>query len=328
MKLYLVVIVLLHPCAISFAIEPPSAVALLRGVELVRTAEDSVTAKVDYGYSTNAGVTEISFEIAQDGDRRRFEVTNAEGKSNVVVIKDGDEFLGYRRKPQEDVQIYDLQRAKGVRGDRCFDPRAIGLTDILFVDTTVSDCLRYREHENPRVVGEETINGVSVWKVTTRRDASGSISEYWIEEPSFRLHRRTVQTTGMSVDIRSEFDSADSLTPFPSVVHATRTVGSRTDKTIFKIRELKVGVDVDPKLFTLASMNLPIDTPAVDYQLSKRIGYWNGEGLSEHPVGGQVAELAAPNAVQNWVPRLLLIALSTILIFAIVRWKMRRDEKA
>lgn len=50
------------------------------------------------------------------------------------------------------------------------------------------------------------------------------------------------------------------------------------------IKDFEIGAESEPDRFTLKGMEVPVNTPVVDYRIRKRIGYWDGEGLSEWPV--------------------------------------------
>ncbi len=306
--------------------EPPSALALLRGVESTRTQHNSVKAALEVRYISPPPAPTIDCLVEMDVPKLRFEFTALAGDvSDQVILRDGDEFHGYRRKKAEDVQVYDLQRAVGARGDIAFDPRILGLSDLMSCDTTVRDCLWYEDHESLEVVGQESFHGVNIWKVKASR--RGTTAEFWIEEPSFRVHRKIVETPYMRIVVDSEFDSGEEQSPFPSRVTTQRVykkdeLKDRNEERIYIVKSFDTDAKIPPERFTLKAMDLPFNTPVVDYRISRIVGYWDGEGLAEKPVylGERPAELSAPESQGN--DRLLLISINllVLLVLIVVIW--------
>ncbi len=310
--------------------EYPSPVALLRGVEVARTQSPSLKATLEIQYILPPPATTIECVVELDGDKRRFEVFTGKVPGQ-VIIRDGDEFHGFVRKKNEDVHIYDLQRALGVRGDVAFDPRVLGLDDLVPCNVTVKDCLWYHKSKKLEVVGQESLHGIKTWRVRATRD--DVTSDYWIEEPSFRVHRRTLTRHGTKIEIESEFDSNPPLSPFPSRVIAKRTDPARKHEVIYIVKSFDVGVRIPPDRFTLKSMDLPINTPVVDYRISRIVGYWDGEGLSKEPVyRGQ--QPSAPRSTPPTPParnRFLLIAINVFVLLVsitvlLLRWRRRSTQ--
>ncbi|MGO8747233.1 MAG: hypothetical protein ACLQNE_14700 [Thermoguttaceae bacterium] len=240
---------------------------------------------------------------------------------------DSEEFFRFYRKEYESVYVYDLRLAVGSKGVLCFDPRILGLSDLMSADETVRMDLRY-EFVKFDVVGREQIDGVSAWRVKgTASGANAAEENFWIEEPSFRVHRSTARMTGIDIDIRSEYDPRDPCSPLPKRVHIMRLEPNRPES--YRIRERKVEVIslewnavIPPERFTLKSMNLPKNTPVDDDRIQRRLGYWNGEGLSEYPVF-DVGPAAEPlggfqGGVHRWVAvvsGILLLAVIILLAF-------------
>ena len=168
---------------------------------------------------------------------------------------------GFAGGPREDLHLYDLERAAGTRGDLAFDPRVLGLSDTLSCGLSVQDCLWSQEPESVANLGSERINGVNVWRVRARRGEE-KYSDYWIEEPSFRVHRRTTVAPGRMISVTSEFDGSDSNSPFPTKVVAKREGASAFDQEQL-VRDFETDVLIAPERFTIAAMDLPVNTPVV-----------------------------------------------------------------
>lgn len=317
----------------TLAEEPPSALALLRGVESTRTQYKTIKAALEARYISPPPAPTIDCLVEMDVPKLRFEFTVLAGDiPGQVILRDGDEFHGYRRKEAEDVQVYDLQRAVGVRGDIAFDPRILGLSDLMTCDTTVKDCLWIEDHESLEVVDQESLHGVNTWKVKASR--RGATAEFWIEEPSFRVHRKIVETPFMRIVIDSEFDSDKEQSSFPSRVttqrvHKKDELKDRNEERIYIVKSFDTDADIPLERFTLKAMDLPFNTPVVDYRISRIVGYWDGEGLSEKPVylGERPSELSEPKSQGN--DRLLLIAINllVLLVLIVVIW-MRKTRGA
>ena len=68
-------------------------------------------------------------------------------------------------------------------------------------------------------------------------------------------------------------------------------------------------------------MDIPVNTAVVDYRIQRRIGYWDGQGLSENPVPGGI-----PLAATSTRRPLLLIAVNVGVVLAVLLaiWYRRR----
>lgn len=319
---------LLMPADGLGADEPPSAMALVRGVEASRTRHDSLKATLEIRYLLPAPAKTINCLVEMDGAKRRFEVFAGEVPGQ-VIIRDGDEFHGYRRVKHADVDVYDTERATGVRGDVAFDPRILGLSDTMSCDLDIKTCLWYEKSDSIDVVGQETLNGVDVWRVRAKR--GNSTAEFWIEEPSFRVHRKTVETPYMRIELDSEFDEGVSPSPFPSRVIAKRTF-KQSDHTgidrTYIVKSFDFGAVIPAERFTLTTIDLPMNTMINDYRISRIVGYWNGEGISKNPVyKGERPSLEAIEPPEGSGRRWVFI-LSGILILVVIVLLVRRYQGA
>lgn len=305
--------------------QDPSPLALLHGVEAARTRHSSVSVVLTIHNVSPDPVRKLECLVELDGDMRRFEVFEGEIPGQ-VTIRDGDEFRAYQRKAHADVQIYGVERALRTRGDLAFDPRVLGLSDLMSCDICVKDCLWYEDSEVLEVVGLEKIGDIDVWRVKAVRH--GNTTEYWIEEPLFRVHRKKTVMDFARIEIHSEFDADDSQSPYPSRVTAVRTYTDERPKceTMFVVKAFDVDVSVPPDRFTLKSMDLPVNTPVIDYRIDRRIGYWDGEGLSERLTRGEVnpVEFTPAERGRRWL-LFLLGGLPLVVLIVIYLARRRRD---
>ncbi|HKB01516.1 MAG TPA: hypothetical protein VKD90_04810 [Gemmataceae bacterium] len=263
--------------------DEPSPVALLRGAEAARAKPETVRVTLtleDRGRSGDA-VVERDCLVEQAGAKRRFEVRKATGSDLGVVVINGTEVHSFRRAKHEDVRVCDLKYAVGVAGDLAFDPRILGLSDLMAADTTLPALLWYADPKAVKLVGPEKLNGVPVWRV--RATTAVAESEYWVEPESFRVHRRTTTWPGGAIDITSRFRADDKASPFPERVEIRRVDGPATERTV-RVTKFEVGPDLPAGRFGLGGMDLPLNTAVVDYRLHRRLGYWDGKGLSDDPV--------------------------------------------
>ncbi len=261
------------------ASEGPSPLALLQGVEKARIgANEPVRVKLVVWEKAND--TETTCNIELDGAKRRFEmlpVPKVQFPGSVLLL-DGDEVTYFKRAGRSSVELYDTKYAVGVRGDLAFDPRIIGLSDMMAVTETVKACLWYDRAKSMKLVGKEQLNGVPVWRVSVTQPGPAE-SELWIEQPSFRVHRVTVKFFDTHVEIDSDYDHLDSKSVFPKRVHIKRVDRTQSLERKITVEKFERPASIPAERFTLKSMDLPFAMPIVDYRLHLRIGYWAGDGI-------------------------------------------------
>jgi hypothetical protein len=265
----------------------PDPLILLKGVEAERMKYEPIQVNFtkEYVNDDDFGTITISSLAETARGMRRFENFSAENPKvfpgSVTIFKE-DEVYAYRRTKGNGVNYYDLKEAMR-RADLVYDPRILGLVDLPSANKTVKQGLCYEVYTKQLLVGRETINNTKVWHVHCIQEGL-STADFWIEEPSFRIHRKQVEATRLKVVIDSKFDSK-SVGPFPSEFHIQRFEDDKQvfDRTV-RITKIVHGTPIPLERFTLASMDLPINTDVVDYRIHKRIGYWDGEKLVEDPV--------------------------------------------
>jgi hypothetical protein len=142
--------------------------------------------------------------------------------------------------------------------------------------------LWYDNCEELGVVGREELRGIEAWHVKAKR--KGTTVQYWIEEPSFRVHRCTMEWPGTIVEINSEIDHSVIPSPFPSRVVAVRTTAKSREERVYAVKRLERDAKIPPERFTLNSIGLPVNTMINDYRVSRIVGYWDGDKIVPHPV--------------------------------------------
>ncbi|MDR2441744.1 MAG: outer membrane lipoprotein-sorting protein [Planctomycetaceae bacterium] len=272
----------------------PAHLALFKGVEVERMKYEPIQVNftTEYINDEDFGTITISSLVETAQGMRRFENFPAENANvfpgSVNILKD-EEVYAYRRKAGNTagngVHYYDLKEAVR-RADFVYDPRILGLVDLPSANKTVKQCLCYEIYTEQSLVGRETINGTNVWHVRCTQTGLAT-ADFWIEEPSFRVHRQQIETLEagkLKVVIDSKFDSK-SVGPFPSEFHIQRfEKNKQVFNRIVHITKIVHGKPIPPERFTLASMNLPLNTDVIDYRIHRRIGFWDGEKLVKKPV--------------------------------------------
>jgi hypothetical protein len=297
---------------------------LLRGAEQARLAPKSVEARLMFEVDSPPPRLKAECLVQESGNLRRFERFAHADSDGSVVLVNGSEVHAYDRLDNASVRLCDKTYSVETAGDLGFDPRTLGLTDLPFVDSSVKKCLWSGDEFAVRVIGQEAVNGVAVWRVEAKSE--NVVSTYWIEEPSFRVHRRLLQWPGGKSDILSEFDSKIA-SPFPSRVTVDRIDGDLRTNITIEVLSLDLRAVIPPEQFTLASFDLPVDTMIIDYRTQKIVGYWDGAGLSVEPLYvDQIAESVKTQSYRRqW---LLAINVAVVVTIAVLLWWKRRVQSA
>ena len=265
----------------------PAAVALLRGVESVRLIEAPVRIEAIEEQIAPPPVVDLHYVLEVDGDKMMSNLLDVQQdkmpiSDGEVTLLDGREVHFHIRAEHSDVAVSDLDGPGSIRGGFLFDPSVLGLSDILSPKSNVKNSLRYDFAESAEVLGQVDVNGVKAWHV--KFGLKDYVYEFWVEEPAFRIHRKDITWPGTHVQIDLRYD-ADNQSPFPSWIHCKRTINGQVERErIVTIKSFTIGVEFAPDHFTLKGMEIPINTPVVDYRIQRRMGYWDGEGLSEWPI--------------------------------------------
>jgi hypothetical protein len=317
----------------AFLFADPTSDALLKGVEQTRQKFDSIHAAftIDCDNDEIYGTMQIKIVVEQNESYRKVEICPQRGDSELpheLSLVSPSEVFSYRRTQNADLELYDINLAKK-RAILSFDPRILGLTDVLTIDKTVKICLGIAR-SGWQLVGREILNGVQTWHIR-RMDEFGT-TEFWIEEPSFRVYRKSYLSEHLKTTIDSKYDS-NSVGPFPSEVNIKRF---RNNKSVFNrkvtVTQIEQKNDIPKHHFELTSLNLPLNTMGNDYRIQKIIGYWDGEKLVDNPVRMSAQELrelmeAKPSF---GIARMLLagvgllIASISITIIFMIRKKMKK----
>ena len=112
---------------------------LLRGVEKARRPDAPLVVNLRIG-------SEESIIECDGWKKRRIETHPPGGQPAHIVIMVDDQFYDYGAATALDKSVgtYDMRYAVGHEGTRCFDPRILGLADLLTALLTLEDCLNLR----------------------------------------------------------------------------------------------------------------------------------------------------------------------------------------
>ncbi|MDR2441745.1 MAG: hypothetical protein LBE12_20490 [Planctomycetaceae bacterium] len=175
-------------------------------------------------------------------------------------------------------------RSTHAYGADIYDPRLIGLTEVMTHTTSVTDCLLYTRRNNFSTQVTE-LDGKKVHLVVC--EDGDDHWEIFIEDHGFRVLRKTLKSPYIDFQIDAEYLNQKIL-PFPSQVKVIRKEGKehktvRFNRTI-TVTNFEVKKSFPPETFTLASLNLPLNATVTDYRINRTIGYWDGEKLADDPV--------------------------------------------
>jgi len=307
--------VLLHPVAANDA---PTAAGLLTGARLARESITSMQCILEIEETSEAVRSNRKYKVEMLGDKLRFEEL---GDPSIIAISDGETRYHYTREEHAQLSIRAEHDAAFSTTVAIFDPRIIGLSDICPPHLKLDKAVWSGGEVTSRVIGREQLNGVDAWRVaSTRGDA---IAEFWVDASSFRVHRKTVETPTFKVDIQSIYEP-NTTGILPSEVVATRTGGD-----IFTCRYKITSVDfrqIPEERFTFSTLELPLNTPAVDYGLKKAIGYWDGEAFSPNRL--KRSEISPkPVASGQPVRRSYFLVIAFLIFLAIFVVVLRADRQ-
>jgi len=314
----------------GFAADPPrnpTAMALLRGVELARGKYDNLRLELDMEYADRERHCTVACLLEQAGGRRRFEQF-AGGclQVGIVAVIDGPEARGLRRKEHADLGLYDATQENNISAEEGFDPRNLGVDGIPLSHTAnVRDLLWIEKCDRADLVGREELQGTPTWHLKTwRGDATADL---WIEEPLFRVHRIVAKEDGISAETDSQFDPTDRTSPFPRRVEMTYQDGRELRRIVITVKNFEADKKIPTERFTMKAMDVPVNTMINDYRVNRILGYWDGEGVSPNPVQ-HARTTGSPPTVRNvgWIYAVTVFSL--IVVGAVGAWLYFRRRKA
>jgi hypothetical protein len=292
-----------------------SGAGLLRGVASVRKVGAPLRVSFTIDIISPAPSRTLTCTVECDGGKRRFQVAATNLDPETITIFDDTQCYRYRRKDHEDVLVYDKADAVERRGDLCFDPRILGVSSVMPADATLKKYLPYEGAGQVEVVGKEEVSGTSAWRVKCVRDSTED--NFWIEEPSFRLLRRTTEWDNSRIDMRSEYDPKESS--LPKRVHIRRIELGRESETVITVTKVEWPESIPEERFQLVSMDLPKNTAVIDSRIERRVGFWTSRGLSEGlEVEREQGPLRPFEAPKGGGRRWVMVVMGTLFLLLVV----------
>jgi hypothetical protein len=299
------------------------AVALLHGVAAKRNAFDSIRAEFTWESrrSLDSSVVYHHFLVEQHAEQRRFEHLDDSAEPSVYILSEPDVVYGFQRVPHADLEIFDLQDAVRSRGTLVFDPRTVGLTNIHTASASVEGLLWLDRYDSIQLISsDEVVDGVQTSRIKLTMD--NMVSELWISEPGFRVHRRTAVLSEMEeTTINSTYDANNSDSPFPTQVAIQTSVDGSKVEHLLHVVAIDLDAKISPERFKIDSMNLPVNTMVNDYRVNRIVGYWDGQKIVDEPTPGGVAptDIASDgtSAFKPWLigVNLVVVALLAVWLF-------------
>ncbi|MCA9193548.1 MAG: hypothetical protein KDB03_17370 [Planctomycetales bacterium] len=181
-------------------------------------------------------------------------------------------------------------------GAYVFDPRTLGISLGPFENTDLSHALRLTPDLRAAAsTSKESIGNLACSKIQID-DPKNVKTTFWVDGTY-----NVVRFEYLIPDILSETTISEYSRSFASGIIPLKTV------TTFKnfvssegfelIREFRDYERISPKSFGYEDMNLNLWVPASDLRIKQRLGYWDGEKLTEEPTGSQPDRkmMAPPN---------------------------------
>ncbi len=215
-----------------------------------------------------------------------------------VSIVDGERLLTYEANQDSIV----LKTVRGGSLRFAFDPRLFGLSPTLFPGTFLSNFWVFDpSRRSVTLVGQEAHQGQSTWHL--RMDMAGTAfsMDYWIDVAHPTRVLRCEINREYAVSSYAQENDSD---PLPSEVSSSSFLptGELRSTRLFRRLVTRYQVEIPEGSFEFAGLKAPIGVPVIDYDQSRRIGYWDGQGVvASRPDGGRRRsrriEIPAPQRV-------------------------------
>jgi len=270
------------------------ALALLKGVEQERLKYDCFHIRYEE-YRAEEGKTAEQIVDFDKGKIRKEHLPNRSFAGTKSLFLDD---IMYRMTSYDAKHVSIVPHVStNAYGADIYDPRMIGLTEVMNHNKDVAACLLYKSRSNFSVF-LETLNDRSVYVVECRDGERNGFAHWrlYIEEPGFRLVKKTVESEQGRSQIENDY-SEQKFLPFPTSTHIYSVVFQEDGKETvdfdrhITVKDVQIKKSFPPETFTLAGLNLPLNTEVSDYRISRRLGYWDGEKLVDDPVSISAQEL-------------------------------------
>jgi len=165
----------------------------------------------------------------------------------------------------------------GSSGIFIFDPRCLGVSTTLYVESKIDDCLPYSTAKAITVVGKEPVDGKPALHIQIRNKYDYDL-DYWIDA----FHSTRVLKVQANGDVAlSRYSDSDFKDPLPIEVRNIHYQnGIARYETRVVRRTTRYNAPIDPANWTLEGLNMKVGAEVSDSRNHRRIGFWNGVGLS------------------------------------------------
>lgn len=169
-----------------------------------------------------------------------------------------------------------------IRGEteKMYDPRHFGVHQFFFLKQNIDEPLRLVDLPGVayKIVGLEAVDGHTAWHVLATLPNKPD-KHFWIDDTDqFRLYKMTVGNTTTI----SRFNMNDKHS-IPYEVNVTEKDDKGTLRATWKWSNISYSDKYNDTIDVgdITSLGLQIGCPVSDDRMKKRLGYWNGTGLSE-----------------------------------------------
>lgn len=270
----------------------------------------------------NAGNVEELLRISRDNPEALVRAGKAKYfESDTRSIWNGSELLQYRS--HENTADY-VQPIRG-ETEKMYDPRHFGMHQFFLLKQSIDGPLLLIEAPDIvyKLVGLENVEGQSAWHVQVHLPSKKQDYHYWIDNTDqFRLYKMIVGNTTTV----SKFHLSDKHS-IPYEVNVTEKDDQGALRITWKWYNISYTDKIEEKIDigNITSLGLRVGCTVNDQRIKKRLGYWNGNGISEDlPVAIQTAkeDIAHVEAVKDYW-RYFWILIAILLVAAGGFWVRR-----
>lgn len=297
----------------------PKALAVLQRLIDARNAEPNVTVELVYEI-VGEGKRAFRLHALDDNLRidefRSSDFNESEREATVLVL--GGEAWGHRFGSHNDLIKTTPEEIRD-RGFIAFTPLQIGISTFLTLDDDL-EALLFANSKTISLLEEDAPANNEVRKVEVHRE--GVSSQYTVGVAAGRIMERINFVNGTkSSGAASEYEGNREPLWLPQAVRTERFSSGRVEN----LTEIRcVSTDPNPELFELKSLGIPPRTPVVDFDLQRRIGYWNGAEILPEGAVNASTDVHEPQS-WTWVAfGTAALALGGVIV--LVRQKNRKSR--
>ena len=266
----------------ALAEEPVNPVALLQGVENARLQLPPSKLEIFTDFKSAKISRNDRYEVVFSRDKRRF-MEHVDSGVGICSIFDGKEALIW---DGSSATINDMAQPTGAF---LFDPRTLGISTNYFWGDSIQSSLGYHNAKSISLIGREDVERRKTWHVTVV-DSYDQQKDFWIApEAGFPVLRHEFAIGPWHNITTSEYENVDSSFVAAALPKRTKTEGYVTDRPSFvrtiSIERVESETPIGASTWTLTGLNLPVGAAVSDLRAHKRIGFWDGRGLSNVPAG-------------------------------------------